>query len=335
MPIVEIREAHKTYRRWRKPAEHAVRGLNLDVQAGGVFGFLGPNGSGKTTTIRLLLGLVRADSGSMRVLGEPVPARLPQVIGRIGSLVETPLFFGNFSGRRNLGLLAEASAIEPRRVDEMLDFVGLTSRAGDRVKSYSLGMKQRLGIAAALLKNPELLILDEPGNGLDAAGIREVRELIVRLGQSGVTVLLSSHQLSEVQQVCDRVAIMSKGRVISAGSVAELLASGTTGDVRVRLADPAAGRAVLERAGFTVSSLPDAWRVSGVSDPAAVTKALSDAGHYLSELSPIGTDLESVFLQLTAEADQPAAPERAASPPVAGGPGAAASATAATAGRPR
>jgi ABC-2 type transport system ATP-binding protein len=305
MPIVEIRDAHKTYRRWRKPAEHAVRGLNLDVEAGGVFGFLGPNGSGKTTTIRLLLGLVRADSGSMRVLGQPVPAQLPQVIGRIGSLVETPLFFPNFSGRRNLSLLADASAIDSRRVDELLDFVGLTSRAGDRVKGYSLGMKQRLGIAAALLKNPELLILDEPGNGLDAAGIREVRELIVRLGASGVTVLLSSHQLSEVQQVCDRVAIMSHGKVISSGSVAELLASGTSGDVRVRLADPAGGRTVLERAGFTVSSLPDAWRVGGVSDPAAVTKALCDAGHYLSELSPIGADLESVFLDLTAEAEQP------------------------------
>jgi ABC-2 type transport system ATP-binding protein len=167
-------------------------------------------------------------------------------------------------------------------------------------------MKQRLGIAAALLKNPELLILDEPGNGLDAAGIREVRELIGRLGASGVTVLLSSHQLSEVQQVCDRVAIMSHGRVISSGSVTELLASGTTGDVRVRLADPAGGRAVLERAGFTVTSLADAWRVGGVADPATVTKALSDAGHYLSELSPISADLESVFLDLTAEAEQPA-----------------------------
>ncbi len=253
-----------------------------------MFGFLGPNGSGKTTTIRLLLGLVRADSGSMRVLGQPVPAQLPQVIGRIGALVETPLFFPNFSGRRNLQPARRRQRHRSRRrVDELLDFVGLSSRAGDRVKGYSLGMKQRLGIAAALLKNPELLILDEPGNGLDAAGIREVRELIVRLGASGVTVLLSSHQLSEVQQVCDRVAIMSHGRVISSGSVAELLASGTTGDVRVRLADPAGGRAVLERAGFTVSSLPDAWRVSGVSDPAAVTKALSDAGHYLSELSPI------------------------------------------------
>jgi ABC-2 type transport system ATP-binding protein len=315
MPVVEIRGAHKTYRRWRKPAEHAVRGLDLDVEAGGVFGFLGPNGSGKTTTIRLLLGLVRADSGTMRLLGQPVPAQLPQVIGRIGSLVETPLFFPNFSGRRNLSLLADASGIDKRRVEEMLEFVGLAGRAGDRVKGYSLGMKQRLGIAAALLKNPELLILDEPGNGLDAAGIREVRELIVALGASGVTVLLSSHQLSEVQQVCDRVAIMSHGRVISTGSVTDLLASRATGDVRIRLADPAGGRAVLEQAGFTVSSLTDAWRVSGVGNPAAVTKALSDAGHYLQELTPIGADLESVFLDLTAESGQPAGAAQAPAAP--------------------
>ena len=222
--VVEVRGAHKTYRRWRKPPEHAVRGLDLTVEAGGVFGFLGPNGSGKTTTIRLLLGLVRPDSGTLRVLGRSVPAQLPMVIGRVGALVETPLFFPNFSGRRNLALLARASNVPTARVQQMLELVDLAGRADDRVKGYSLGMKQRLGIAAALLKNPELLILDEPGNGLDAAGIREVRELIKRLGVSGVTVLLSSHQLGEVQQVCDRVAIMSHGQVIASGSVTELLA---------------------------------------------------------------------------------------------------------------
>ena len=183
----------------------------------------------------------------------------------------------------------------------MLELVDLRGRADDRVKGYSLGMKQRLGIAAALLKNPELLILDEPGNGLDAAGIREVRELIKHLGTTGVTVLLSSHQLGEVQQVCDRVAIMSHGQVIASGSVAQLLATNTSGDVRVRLADPIAGRDVLLRNGFTVTTMDDSWRVGGVTDPAAVTKALSDAGLYLTELSPIAADLESVFLNLTAD----------------------------------
>jgi ABC-2 type transport system ATP-binding protein len=304
VPAVELHAVSKSYRRRGKPPQQALDDLHLVVESGGVHGFLGPNGSGKTTTIRVLLGLVRADAGEVRLLDRPVPAGLPEVIGSVGALVEIPLFFPGFSGRRNLRLLAETAGLPRVRVEEVLEIVDLRERAGDRFKGYSLGMKQRLGIAAALLKNPELLILDEPGNGLDAAGIREVRELIVRLGASGVTVLLSSHQLSEVQQVCDRVAIMSHGRVISSGSVAELLASGATGDVRVRLADPAAGRAVLEQAGFTVSSLPDAWRVSGVTDPAAVTKALSDAGQYLSELSPIGADLESVFLDLTAEADE-------------------------------
>lgn len=161
------------------------------------------------------------------------------------------MFFPNFTGRRNLRLLADVSAIPARRVDELLDFVSLSGRADDRVRGCSLGMRQRLGIAAALLKDPELLILDEPGNGLDAAGIREVRELIVELGADGVTVLLSSHQLGEVQQVCDRVAIMSRGQVIRTGSVADLLAAGSTGDVLVRLVDANAGRAVLERAGFS------------------------------------------------------------------------------------
>ncbi|MEO6701275.1 MAG: ABC transporter ATP-binding protein [Jatrophihabitantaceae bacterium] len=303
--VVEVQGAHKTYRRWRKPDEHAVRGLDLQVEAGGVFGFLGPNGSGKTTTLRLLLGLVRADAGELRLLGRRVPDELPQVIGQVGALVETPMFFPNFTGRGNLSLLARASDIPQRRVDQMLEFVNLSGRAGDRVKGYSLGMKQRLGIAAALLKNPSLLILDEPGNGLDAAGIREVRELIQHLGRSGVTVLLSSHQLSEVQQVCDRVAIMSHGQVIADGSVAELLASGSSGDLRVRVPDPPAARAVLEAAGIAVSPLADAWRVSGVADPGEVTRLLSQAGHYLTELSPIAADLESVFLNLTADESAP------------------------------
>ncbi|MET3804426.1 ABC-2 type transport system ATP-binding protein [Nakamurella sp. UYEF19] len=304
MAVIEIVGAHKTYRRWRKPPERAVQGLDLTVEAGGVFGFLGPNGSGKTTTIRLLLGLVRPDSGSLHMLGRSVPAELPLVMGRVGALVETPLFFPNFTGRVNLALLARASNIPKARIDEMLELVDLQGRADDRVKGYSLGMKQRLGIAAALLKNPELLILDEPGNGLDAAGIREVRQLIKHLGTIGVTVLLSSHQLGEVQQVCDRVAIMSHGRVIASGSVSDLLATGTTGDVRVRLGDTSMGATVLRSAGFTVTALEgddDGWRVGGVGDPALVTKALSEAGLYLRELSPIAADLESVFLDLTAD----------------------------------
>ena len=307
MAVIEIRGLRKTYKRFNKPPEHAVRGLDLDVEAGGVFGFLGPNGSGKTTTIRLLLGLARPDGGTMTIFGRPVPTDLPKVIGRIGALVETPLFFPQFSGRRNLELLASATGLPASRVDEMLELVDLSGRAGDRVKGYSLGMKQRHGIAAALLKDPELIILDEPGNGLDAAGIKEVRELIVRLGAGGRTVLLSSHQLAEVQQVCDRVAIMSHGAVIASGSVAELLAAGSSGEVRVRVADLTAGADVLRARGFTVSPVDDTLRVGGVTDAAEITRALSEAGLYLSELSPLSADLESVFLDLTSETSVAAA----------------------------
>lgn len=311
--VVEVRGAHKTYRRFRKPPEHAVRGLDLQIEPGGVFGFLGPNGSGKTTTLRLLLGLARADAGELRLLGHRVPDQLPAVVGRVGALIETPLFLPSFSGRRNLGLLAGAAGVPDARVEETLDFVGLSGRAGDRVKTYSLGMKQRLGIAAALLKKPQLLILDEPGNGLDAAGIREVRELVKQLGRSGVTVLLSSHQLNEVQQVCDRVAIMSRGQVIAAGTVADLLAGGSSGDLRVRVPEPATARQLLEQAGYQVSPLGDAWRVSGVTDPGQLTRLLSQAGLFLTELTPITADLESVFLDLTGtakpvEADRPVEP---------------------------
>jgi ABC-2 type transport system ATP-binding protein len=300
MSVIEVRGAHKTYRRLRKPPERALNGLDLEVPPGGVHGFLGPNGSGKTTTIRMLLGLIRADAGELRLLGRPVPQDLPQVIGDVGALVETPLFFPSFSGRLNLRLLAETAGVSRSRVEECLETVGLRDRADDRFRGYSLGMKQRLGIAAALLKRPRLLVLDEPSNGLDPAGIREVRELIRQLGADGrTTVFLSSHQLAEVQQVGDRVAILARGRCVAAGPVSEVLAGQATGDVRLRVGDPAQARAVLEAAGYRLSSLGDAWAVHGVTDPAHVTRTLAEAGHYLTELTPIAADLESAFLEIT------------------------------------
>jgi ABC-2 type transport system ATP-binding protein len=298
--VIEVHGLHKQYRRLRRPPERAVNGIDLAVPAGGVHGFLGPNGSGKTTTIRMLLGLVAADSGSMRVLDRPVPDHLPAVIGEVGALVETPLFFSSFSGRRNLDLLATTARVAPARVDEVLETVGLTDRQHDRVKGYSLGMRQRLGIGAALLKSPRLLILDEPSNGLDPAGIVEMRELIRRLGADGrTTVFLSSHLLGEVQQVCERVTILAHGRVVADGAVREVLAARATGDHRVRMADPVGAKAVLEAAGFAVSSLGDAYAVHGVDDPSRISRALADAGHYVSELSPMAADLEAAFLDLT------------------------------------
>lgn len=299
MVIIEVRGLSKTYTAWRKPPKHAVRDLNLDVERGGVFGFLGPNGSGKTTTIRLLLGLTRANGGTIRLFGRPIPRDLDAVISRIGCLVETPIFFPNFSGRTNLSLLASACNVPKIRIQQLLELVGLHDSAEDSVAGYSLGMKQRLGIAVALLKSPELLILDEPTNGLDAAGIREIRQLVRELGANGVTVLLSSHHMSEIEQVCDKVAIMSHGRVVAEGSLGTLLAASRRRDARVQVSDPAAGRQVLETAGFCVSPIDGAWRVSGVDDPARLKNTLVAAGLYVTELSFFRATLEDVFLDLT------------------------------------
>ncbi|RBY85691.1 ABC transporter ATP-binding protein [Blastococcus sp. TF02A-30] len=307
MPAVHMTSVSKTYRRRGRPPQKALDSLDLVVDSGGVHGFLGPNGSGKTTSIRVLLGLVRPDpGGEIRLLDAPVPAGLPDVIGAVGALVETPLFFPGFSGRLNLQLLAEAAGVSRARVEECLETVDLRDRAEDRFKGYSLGMKQRLGIAAALLKAPRLLILDEPSNGLDPAGIRDVRELIRRLGADGrTTVLLSSHLLAEIQQVCDSVSILARGRCVASGPVSEVLARGASGDLRVRVPDAAAAAAVLSAAGFAVAppEHPDGRTllVHGVPAPGEVTRILAAHGHYLEELTPVTADLESAFLAITGD----------------------------------
>ncbi len=303
MTVIEVAGAHKSYRRWRRPAEKAVDGLDLVVESGGVHGFLGPNGSGKTTTIRMLLGLVRPDAGELRLLGRPVPQALPEVIGGVGALVEAPLFFPGASARLNLQLLADTAGVSRSRLEECLDLVGLRERAHDRFRGYSLGMKQRLGIAAALLKSPRLLILDEPSNGLDPAGIREVRELVRRLGAEGrTTVFLSSHLLAEVQQVCDSVTILARGRCVAAGPVATVLAGHGAGDLRVGVPDLPRALQVLLAAGFTATDTGDALQVHAAPDPGEITRVLAGQGLYLTELSRVAADLESVFLELTADA---------------------------------
>ncbi len=304
MPAVQLTAVSKTYRRRGRPPQKAIDNLDLLVESGGVHGFLGPNGSGKTTTIRVLLGLVSADAGGgeIRLLDQPVPHGLPDVIGSVGALVETPLFFPGFSGRLNLQLLAEAAGLPKSRVEECLEMVDLTDRAEDRFKGYSLGMKQRLGIAAALLKSPQLLILDEPSNGLDPAGIRDVRELIRRLGADGrTTVLLSSHLLAEIQQVCDHVSILARGRCVASGPVAEVLASRGSGDVLVHIGDTAAAAAVLEQAGFDVSPADGGILVRSVSQPGEITRVLAESGRYLEELRRMTPDLESAFLAITGD----------------------------------
>lgn len=291
--VIETSGLRKEFRS-RRGLRVAVADLDLAVPAGGVHGFLGPNGSGKTTTIRMLLGLAHATAGTMRLFGEPVPERLPAVIGRVGAVVESPKFSPHFSGRQNLLLLARSIGAPDSRVDAAVETVGLTGRDGDRYKAYSLGMKQRLAIAATLLKDPALLILDEPTNGLDPAGIREIRDTIRGLGEAGVTVLLSSHILAEVQQVCTSATIIGNGRMLASGRVDELVGASTA--YRVGVPNPEAAHRVLTDAGFEVSE----GMLVETDRPADVTQALGAAGIWLSELTPVRRDLESVFLELTA-----------------------------------
>ncbi|MGL5826339.1 MAG: ABC transporter ATP-binding protein [Nocardioides sp.] len=302
--VIETHSLCKEFRTRRGGLRVAVEDLDLAVPVGGVHGFLGPNGSGKTTTIRMLLGLARATSGTMRLFGEPVPRRLPRVIGRVGAVVESPKFSPNFTGKQNLTLLARSIGASRKQVRSALGTVGLTGRELDRYKSYSLGMKQRLAIAAALLKEPSLLILDEPTNGLDPAGIAEIRDTIRSLGSSGVTVLLSSHILAEVQQVCESATIIGNGRVLASGRVDDLIGGTTTYDVRLENADQAVRAAgILIGAGLSCFQTADTVRVETDSTPVTINRTLAEHGVWLSELTGVRADLETIFLDLTS-ADQ-------------------------------
>ena len=306
--MIEVEGLRKEYRRLRGGRTLAVDDLDLDVPEGGVFGFLGPNGAGKTTTIRCLLGLVAPSRGRLRLLGSDVPDRLPAAIRRVGSIVEAPALFPRFSGRRNLEILGRIDGIGRSAIDESLERVGLAERAGDLVKTYSLGMKQRLGIAAALLKDPAVLVLDEPANGLDPAGIVDVRGLLRSLGAEGRTVFVSSHILSEIQQTADRVAIIARGRLVTSGPVSEVLAARGGGGLVVKVADLRAGFEALAAAGLEVSMAPDALRVSlPDSEAERVSRTLAERGLFVTELRPDEVDLETVFLELT-RGDQDVAP---------------------------
>ncbi|MEO3924589.1 ABC transporter ATP-binding protein [Micromonosporaceae bacterium B7E4] len=279
----------------------AVDSLDLTVRSGEVYGFLGPNGAGKTSTLRMLLGLVRPTAGTVRLFGRPPGA--PGQLDRVGALIEGPACYPYLSGWDNLRVLARLTGTPPIRIRTVLELVDLADRAGDRYAGYSLGMKQRLGVAAALLKDPRLLILDEPTNGLDPAGMADMRALIRRLAEAGCTVLLSSHLLGEVQQVCDRVGVISRGRLVAESTVAEL--RGAAG-LRV-LAEPLGGAEERVRALLG----PDRVRVvdGGLDlsvDPdraAWLNSELVGAGVAVRELRPLERDLEQVFFELTGGAD--------------------------------
>ena len=283
----------------------ALDGLDLSVPTGVVYGFLGPNGAGKTTTMRLLTGLLHPDAGSIELLGQPFKRGDRRRLFEVGALVENPSFYPYLSGRRNLGVLAEAGAPVPKgRIEELLELVGLRERAKDKVSGYSLGMKQRLGIAGALLSDPKLLLLDEPANGLDPAGIVAMREMLRRLAGMGKTVFVSSHLLAEVRVLADVVGIIAAGKLVREGPLDSLL--GDQGVVRVRVArgEVAAARAALERLAPTNAAdadpNEDPWLSVHVEPNRAglVNRTLAEAGIYASGLES-GTDLELLFLQLT------------------------------------
>ena len=296
--LVHTRELTKHYR----GDAVAVNRVNLTVRRGEVYGFLGPNGAGKTTTLRMLLGLIRPTGGTATVFGYP-PGD-PRGLARIGSMIETPAFYPYLSGRDNLRVLARYCQVPEEQVDSALDTVDLTARSRDRFAAYSLGMKQRLGVAAALLKDPELLILDEPTNALDPAGMADMRALIRRLGSGRRSVLLSSHLLGEAQQICDRVGVITHGRLIAESTVDELRGAATL----MLSAQP------LEDAARLAAELLGPHRVqrhdgqlhldANPADAARVNRALVLAGVQVSALHPVERSLEEVFLTMTQEDPQ-------------------------------
>jgi len=296
---IETRDLSKVYGKSIK----AVDRLNLTIRRGEVYGFLGPNGAGKTTTLRVLLGLIRATSGSATVLGR-VPGD-PESLSRVGSMVEEPAFYPYLSGRDNLRVIARLAAVPEEGVDAVLAEVDLVDRAGDRFKTYSQGMRQRLGVAAALLKDPDLLILDEPTNGLDPAGMSEMRALVRRLGSGDRTVVLSSHMLGEVQQVCDRVGVIARGSLIAEDTVDALRGKGS---LLVRAEPLATARERAERllGPKRVQVSKGTLRLdSDVAEAAVINRELLRAGVAVSELRPIERTLEDVFLELTGEEVSP------------------------------
>ena len=282
----------------------ALCDLTLAVERGRVYGFLGPNGSGKTTAISLILGLLSSTAGHTELFGLDTRAHLAPALKRVGAVLEGVDFYPHLSGRDNMRICGAISGgVEESRVEEVLETVGLSGRARDKVRGYSMGMRQRLALAGALLHDPELLILDEPTNGMDPAGMREFRDLIRELGRGGKTVFVSSHLLNEVQQMCDEVGIVKEGRLIAQRSVADLLEGGR---LELRATDTEAALDVLRSLGFVhgVTREGDLLVVDARHDRAAeISRALAGRGVYLHELHPQENTLEDFFLEVTTEGE--------------------------------
>jgi ABC-2 type transport system ATP-binding protein len=287
----------------------ALDGLDLAVEEGHVVGLLGPNGAGKTTALRILVGLIRADAGRVTVAGEPVNTQW--VAGeRVGAMVATPVFYPHLSGVENLRVLAAAwgwpRARADARIEVALDVVDLGSAGGRAAKGYSTGMRQRLGIALALLADPPTLILDEPANGLDPAGIVEMRDLLIALASGGRTILVSSHLLTEVEKTCDQVTIVDRGRIVASGTPDSLAGGGERIELHLAADEIATARRVLEAAGFRVTQPADPtelW-IGGAPDGSTVGRLLASVGCYPDELIRRRDSLEDVFLRVTGAQDE-------------------------------
>ena len=289
----------------------AIDSVDLQVPRGSAFGFLGPNGAGKTTMIRMLLGLTRASTGSMSVLGHPVPAERSEALARVGAIVEEPRFHPQLSGRENLRIVAAVRGPQTQaRIVPALRRVGLSERADEKVKKYSLGMRQRLGVARCLLADPLLLILDEPTNGLDPGGIQEFREMIRDMvEQEGRTVFISSHLLDEVEKICDHAAIVDRGKILMQGAISELAEGGARHELIVGVDDPVRALEVLEVSAQVAQAqrsdeglriiFGDLADVSAAEQAASVNAALVGAGLAVSRLEPVRQSLEKRFLEVT------------------------------------
>ncbi|HEV2249368.1 MAG TPA: ABC transporter ATP-binding protein [Candidatus Limnocylindria bacterium] len=279
----------------------AVDHVDLEVRRGEVVGLLGPNGAGKSTTIGMILGLVQPSDGTAEVMGRDVWRDRERALAGAGAIVETPAFYPYLSGRDNLMALAIIRGGAARtRVDPLLERVGLTARAGSKYRTYSLGMKQRLGIASTLLADPPLVILDEPANGLDPAGQREIRELVRELAEEDHGVLLASHLLYEVEQICDRVLVINKGKLIASGTIAEVTAG--AGTIEIALSDPARAAAILRRLPGVAEVRETEGQVTVTAEPARgaeLNRALAAAGIYAGAIVPRKSSLEDVFLDIT------------------------------------
>lgn len=305
MRVIQTFDLTKRYGTGAEKSVLAVDRVSFAVEEGQVFGFLGPNGSGKTTTIGMLVGTIKPTDGSFSLFGTTGSKGLMAARARVGATLETPNFFPYMSGRDNLRVTAAIKGVGRARIDECLQLVGLSKRAKHRFKTYSLGMKQRLALAATMLADPELIILDEPANGLDPQGIREIREIIRILADRGKTIFLSSHLLAEVERTCSHVAIIRKGRVVAAGAVEEVAGgSGRGSAVLLRAGD-------LDALARALDGYPDATSVRRSdeavvavltdSDPAAVTRYLAQQGIYLSHLAPHRPSLEEAFIDVTGD----------------------------------